>query len=482
MTAYRNDSEDAGQEGAAGSRKNASWITHGSLIGATWRLALPMIVTGLLHDSFSIVDLFFVGRLGPEAIAAVTISGIVVAILLMIGLGITVGCTALVSQAIGAGNRDRASMVTIQGLLMAAVLSLVTAAAFPFASSGLKILGAGPEVVKIGTSYLQISLIGSFTMYMSITFAAVLRGAGDAVTPMKVIGLGNLINIALDPIFIFGWIGIPAFGVTGSAIATVIARFIAMALLAKVFFVDGHEHFRLHVRDLRPHGKTIWEMLKIGVFSSGQMLTRNLSALALVSIVAFYGTVVHVAAYGIGIRLWMAVLMPGMGFGNAAETLVGQNLGARKPERSVRAAWFATGMCAAFALAAGIAFILFAEPLVAVFSSKREVVATGSSFLFWLGATMPFLAFSLVLGRAMNGAGDTLWPMLTTAVAMLAVRIPLAYGLANAWQSPTGVWVALAVSNVLQGVMFVLVFWWGRWKKIGEKHVASADLTSEIEY
>ncbi len=435
-----------------------------------------MIATGLLHNSFSLVDLYFVGRLGPAAISAVTISGIAVSILLMLGLGITIGCTTLVSQAIGAENRDRASMITVQGLLMAAVMSLVTASAFPFASSCLKILGASPEVVKAGTPYLQVSLIGSVTMYMSITFAAVLRGAGDAVTPLKIIGLGNLINIALDPILIFGWIGIPALGVTGSAVATVIARFVATVLLAKVFFVDGHEHFHLHVRDLKPHGKTIREMLRIGVFGSGQMLTRSLSALAMVSIVAMFGTV-PVAAYGIGMRMWMAVLMPSMGFGNAAMTLVGQNLGAHKPERSARAAWFATGMCAAVAMVVGIAFILFAEPLVAVFTSQREVVSIGSNLLFWLGVTMPFFAFSLVLGRAMNGAGDTFWPMLTTAAAMLVVRVPLAYCLANAWGSPTGVWVALAASNVLQGVLFVFAFWWGRWKKIGKKHVALADLT-----
>ena len=149
---------------------------------------MPRIATGLLHDSFSIVDLFFVGRLGPPAISAVTISGTAVSILLMLGLGITVGCTALVSQAIGAGNGDRASMVTIQGLLMAAVLSLVTAAAFPFASSCLKILGAGPGVAKVGTSYLQVSLIGSCTMYMSITFAAVLTvifGSIGRITPRR---------------------------------------------------------------------------------------------------------------------------------------------------------------------------------------------------------------------------------------------------------------------------------------------------------
>ncbi|MDY7009487.1 MAG: MATE family efflux transporter [Planctomycetota bacterium] len=476
MTAQRDDSEYAALE-ASECRESISWITHGSLLAATWRLALPMIGAGLLQNLFSIVDIYFVGRLGPAAISAVTLSGTIVGILLMLGIGITVGCTALVAQAFGAGNRTRAGVVASQSLLVSVILSLVTAAVFPFAPWCLEVLGGTPEVVAEGTSYLQVALIGSFTMFLSITFSAALRGAGDAVTPLKIVGLGNLINIVLDPIFIFGWMGVPAFGVTGSAIATVTARLIATALLAKVFFVDGHEHFHLRLRDLKPQGKIIGQIFGIGVFGSGQMLIRSLSAVAMVRIVAIFGKV-PVAGYGIGLRLWMVIMMIGMGFGNAAATLVGQNLGAHRPDRSARAAWLAATMYAVVTLIAGMIFIFFGEQLIALFNSQPGVVSAGSGFLIWVGATFIFIAFSMVLGRAMNGAGDTFWPMLITAYAMLVLRIPLACGLAYAWNSAAGVWVALAASNVLQGGLFVLAFWWGRWKKIGEKHVKATEIYS----
>jgi len=464
-----------------GGGKSNSWITHGSLLGATWRLALPMIGAALLQDLFSIVDMIFVGRLGPDAIAAVTLGGTLMAVLYMLGLGITTGCTALVAQAVGAGNRRRAEMVASQSFLLAVVLSLIAAAALPLAPSCLKILGGAPEVIATGTPYLQITLIGSFTLFMSVTFSAALRGAGDAVTPLKIVGLANLINIVLDPILIFGWFGVPALGVAGSAWATVAARLFATVLLAKVFFMDGHEHFNLHLRDLKPHGRTIWHMFRIGIFSSGQMLMRNISALALIRIIAIFGTF-PLAAFGVAFRLMIAVMMPGMGIGAAAATLVGQNLGAHRPDRAAKAAWFAAGTYATFALMVGIAFIVFAKPLIAIFNSQPEVVANGSEFFRWVGMTLLFIAFSVVFGRAMNGAGDTFWPMLITAVAMLGIRIPMAYGFATAWRSVTGVWFAYAASNVVQGIMFVLLFAWGRWKIIGKKHVKAAVKTSEIDY
>ncbi|MCD4824477.1 MAG: MATE family efflux transporter, partial [Phycisphaerae bacterium] len=360
---------DGGSGGSSPGRDGGknSWITHGSLAGAIWRLALPMIGAALLQDLFSIVDLIFVGKLGPVAISAVTLSGVVMGVLHMLVMGVTTGCTALVAHAVGAGNRKRAEMVASQGLLLAVILSLGTAATMPLAALCLKVLGGTPEVVAEGTSYLQITLLGSFTMFLSITFAAALRGAGDAITPLKIVGLGNLINIVLDPILIFGWFGVPALGVAGSAWATVAARLIVTMLLAKVFFMDGHEHFHLNVRDIKPHGKTIWQMFRIGVFGSGQMLMRNISGLALIRIVAIFGTI-PVAAFGISFRLMVAAMMPAMGVGVAASTLVGQCMGARKVGRAVRAAWLAAGANTVFAIVVGIAFIVFAEPLIAAFN------------------------------------------------------------------------------------------------------------------
>jgi Na+-driven multidrug efflux pump len=188
--------------------------------------------------------------------------------------------------------------------------------------------------------------------------------------------------------------------------------------------------------------------------------------------VALFGTVA-LAAYGIGMRLRMVVMMPGIGFGNAAATLVGQNLGADKPKRAEHAGWAVTGMYALVAVFVTIGFCVFAEPLIAFFNDDPQVVATGASFLRWFSATFVFMAFSIVLGRAMNGASDTLWPMLITAVSLVALRIPLAWGLSTVWRE-TGVWAGLAASNVVQGLIFIAAFRWGHWKRIGRAYVLAA--------
>ena len=379
---------------------------------------------------------------------------------------------SLVAQAIGGGHSRRAEVVAGQSLTLAIGLSLLAGGMSVFSRPLLAVFGAAPDVVAEGAAYLRVVLGGSFAILLTVTFSAALRGAGDAITPLKIMGVGNLINIVLDPILIFGWLGVPALGVAGSAWATVISRAFSAALLAWLFFVNGHKHFSLRLGDLRPRARTIWRMSKIGVFSSGQMLMRNLSAIALMWIVAGFGTVV-LAAYGIGIRLRMAVMMPGMGFGNAAATLVGQNVGALKPRRAEHAGWIVTAMYSLVALAMTAIFFVFARPLVAFFNADAQVVAVGASFLRWFSATFVFVAFSIVLGRAMNGAGDTFWPMMITGISMLALRIPLAWGLSVIWRE-TGVWATLAASNVVQGLLFAAAFRWGRWKRVGQRHLQTA--------
>jgi len=200
------------------------------------------------------------------------------------------------------------------------------------------------------------------------------------------------------------------------------------------------------------------------------MLMINLSGLVVVRVIAMFGEVA-LAAYGIGMRLWFAVLTGGIGVGNAAATLVGQNIGAGKMGRAARAAWVTAGLWAAISAAIGLVFFAFAANLISIFNSHPGVVATGTGFLRWLSITLAFTALSAVLGRAMNGAGDTFWPMVISAAAMFALRIPLAYGLARSWDSAAGVWAALAVSNVVQGLLFASAFLWGRWKTVGQRLV-----------
>jgi putative MATE family efflux protein len=383
---------------------------------------------------------------------------------------------------------------------MGVLTLLVAALGIPLSGTVLRAMGADEAVIEVGTPYLQILTGGAFAMFLSVVFSSLLRGAGDAVTPLWIIGLANVVNIVLDPIFIFRG-SIPSgvlarlgdtflaglgnyefglgLGVAGSAWATFIARCLAAGMMAWLFFVSGHEHFHLRLRDLKPHLRTIGHMFKIGIFGSGRMLMINLSALALMRIVAHFGTAA-VAAYTIGLRLRGAVMMLGFGFGNAAATLVGQNIGAGREDRAARGTWITTGIYVLFTLVISLAFAGLARPLVRLFNADAQVLTHGVLLMRWLSLSLPFMALSMVLGRAMTGAGDTLWPMLVTAVTMLVLRIPMSWGLAEAMGSVTGVWIGLSLSNVVQGGMFVGVFQWGRWKLIGRRHVDEAVAREEI--
>ena len=473
------------QEGRSGAVSSAvavpHWITDGGLCRATLRLAIPTLGTMLLHNLFHLVDMYFLGILGSTAVAAVGMSGPALNLVYVVVMGVTTGCTALVAQAMGSGVRERAQYVAGQSLLTAGVLSLTVAAfGVPLAGRFLEALGAETAVVAAGTPYLRILSGFSFALILSITFSSAIRGAGDAKTPLKVMGAAAVLNIALDPMMIFGhpWLPwLPAMGVTGSAVATALSQLLAMCWLAWLFLVKGHEHFYLNLGHLRPRLDIIKQVFRIGVFSSGQGLIRSLASVALVWIVAKFGKST-MAAFTIGLRLWMLVLMIGIAFGIAAATMVGQNLGAHKPDRAARAGWVTAGLAAALSLLVAAAFLVWNEQLVRVFNSEPAVVAAGSEFLRWLAAAMAFLTVSVVLSRAMSGAGDTFLPMLVTAVTMLGLGLPLAFGLARAWNSVTGVWVAIMTYTIIHGVLIAATFWWGRWKAVGRGFIDAAALAA----
>ena len=432
----------------------------------------------MTHDLMGIVDLFFVGKLGPAAVAAVALAITILGIVIMLGLGVTAGTTALVANAVGMGRRARAGEVAAQSILLACVLAGIAAAlGVPLSAAALRLLGADPEVVAIGAGYLRIMSGGSICMMAMMTFGATLRGAGDAVTPFRAMVLGNIVNAVLDPIFIFGWLGLPAMGVPGSAWATLIGRCVALTVMVRVFFIDGHEHFHLRLQDLKPHWRTISQILKIGVFASGGMLLRNIAALALIRLVAVFGTIA-VAAYGIGMRLRMLILGPSMGFGTAAATVVGQNLGAGKPERAEKAGWTAVGICMVIAVCLTVVFWLGGEQLIALFNDDPGVIAIGCDFLRWFSIAFPFLALGFVLSRAMAGAGDTLRPMIITGVTLVAFGIPLAYGLAYTFESVRGIWAAVAACHIIEGLLIAYAFRRGQWKNVGAR--ISGDISQPV--
>ncbi len=411
--------------------------------------------------------MFFVGKLGKVPVAAVSMCGIVMGIIIMLAQGVTAGTMALVANALGRDDEPAARESAGQSLVMAAFLSLlVVATGVPLAGSILRLLGANADVVREGTPYLRIFAISSFSMMGMISLSASLRGAGDAVTPFWAMVIGNIVNIILDPIFIFGWFGFPALGVVGSAWATFIGRSTGLAIVLYLFFIARSGPFVLHLSDLRPHITRIWRILRIGIFASGRMLIRNVSGVFLMRLVAAFGTAA-IAAFGISMRLHMLIFGPSMGFGTAAATLIGQNLGAGKPHRAEKAGWTAAGIIVCISLVLTAVFWAIPGKLIAVFNDDPAVVAIGVGVLRWLSASFPLMATGFVLGRGMTGAGDTLSPMLVQAAALIVVGVPLAYLLSWALGSVQGIWMGIFAANILSGLGSIAIFRWGRWREVG---------------
>ena len=437
-------------------------LTHGSLAAGLWHLALPTLVTSVLRDLFNIVDMIFVGRLGPEAIAAVSIGGVLMGLIRMVGMGVSVGTVAMIARYVGQKKIPEAQRVLGQSITLniigAAVIAVLGGL---FAEPMVRALGAAEEVVAPAAAYLRIMCLGSITMFLSIGLAAGLRGFGDAVTPMWTLGIGSLINIGLDPLLIFGIGPFPRLEVAGSALATVIARGIGSAILLYTLLRSK--------RGIRATGLGFTgggymrRIIRIGSFSALRSLAMNASRLVLLRIVAFYGTFA-VAAFGIGMRLRLFVLILGFGLGQATSVLVGQNLGAGKPERAVRGAWLSVLFFGAFVFLVSCLFIAVPRVVIGIFNQNPAVLEHGAMFLYFFVPSLFLLDLSVILGRAIDGAGDTRATMIISAIALLCIGIPLALIFSRLW-GINGVWAALIGSNAIQGLGVTIWFRMGRWKK-----------------
>jgi putative MATE family efflux protein len=439
-------------------------LTTGSISKAIWILAIPMIVSNMLQSAFNLVDMAFVGRLGPVALAAVAMAGQILMIVMFLMIGVGAGTTALVSRAIGEKNRAKADNIAMQTAIIGLIGSVVFGTIGYFASPWLlKFLGASPEVIEVGTGYLQITFAGIMALVYMFSIAAVLQGAGDAATPMIILGLSTILNIALDPLLIFG-IGIfPRLGVNGAAWATVISRGIG-AIIALEVLLRGRSRVHVRLKYLKFDFDIIWRILKIGIPASAQMTLRGLVGVVVIAVVAGFGTAA-VAAYGVGIRFHMLAMMPGFALGMAAQTLVGQNLGAKQPDRASRSAWTTTGYYSIFMLTMSALFIIFAPSLILIFNNDPQVLEMGTNFLRITAWGYLFIAFSLIFNRSLSGAGDTISPLILTFVALWLVQLPLAIYLSRIpGLGVNGIWIAVVASYVVQGITTVAWFQTGKWK------------------
>jgi len=438
-------------------------LTQGSIPRNLIALALPLVAANLLQTTFNIVDMLFVGRLGPAAIAAVSLAGVITMFLMTIAIGLATGTQAMISRFIGAKDQQQAEVVAIQSLFLGIFSSFFLSIIGLFLSQFLlELVGAKGEVLSLGKGYLQIMFSGIYTVFLLFLVSAIFQGVGNTVTPMKILLFSTVSNIVFDPLLIFGIWFFPHWGVNGAAAATVTARGLGMLTGIYLLF-KGKSGIYLHLQKVRIDLGMMWRIIRIGLFASLQASLRNISQIVVARIVASFGTYA-IAAYGIGMRVRMVVMMPGFGLAAATAVLVGQNLGAKNPQRAEKSGLISSLLYSLFMVFTGSLFHIFAQPIISAFNPQPDVVRIGVNYLHVLTLSFVFLGIAIVLSRAMNGAGDTISPMVITGFTLLILRIPLCLFLSRILGT-TGIWVGLAISDLANGLLTLFWFIEGRWKK-----------------
>jgi putative MATE family efflux protein len=438
--------------------------TRGPIGRALGLLAIPMMLEMSMESVFAVVDIAFVSRLGTDAIAAVGITEVLVTVLYAVAVGLGIGVTAMVSRRIGAKQTDAAASVTGQAIWIGAALSIVIGVTgVAYAEEMLIMMGASESVVATGTGFTAVLLGGSASIMYLFLLNAAFRGAGDAAVALRSLWLANGLNIILDPCLIFGLGPFPEMGVTGAAVATTIGR--GTGVLYQLWYLfDGRGRLEFHFRHLRIVPSLIKRVLIISIGGVGQFLIATSSWIVIMRIVALYGSAA-IAAYTIALRMLEFVWLPAWGLGNAAATLVGQNLGADQAIRAERSAWRAAKYNTIFMTVAGVFIVALAPSIVGLFTNEPEVMSYGTSCLRILGIGFPMYAIGMIITQALNGAGDTVTPTIINLICFWLLQIPLSYWLAaNAGLGPNGVFLAMVISESLLTVLSVIVFRRGNWK------------------
>jgi putative MATE family efflux protein len=423
-----------------------------------------MMLEMSMEAIFAIVDIAFVAQIGTDAVAAVGITEALVTVLYAVAIGFGMSVTAMVSRRIGAGDPDGASAVTGQAIWVGAAVSiLVGVFGVLYAEDMLRLMGASPAVVEQGAGFTAVMLGGSVTILYLFLLNAAFRGAGDATVALRSLWLANGINIVLDPCLIFGLGPFPELGVTGAAIATTIGR--GTGVLYQLWYLWSDKgRLRFHSKHLRVIPHLMSRLVRISIGGVGQFLIATSSWIGLMRIVAIYGSSA-IAAYTIALRMIEFILLPAWGLGNAASTLVGQNLGAAKPERAERSAWLAARYNGTFMIAVAVVLLLFAPWLTGLFTDDPDVLRWGINCVRIMGIGFPMYALGMILVQAFNGAGDTATPAILNLVCFWLIQLPLAWWLATTLElGPDGVFWAIVISESLLTVFAVLMFRRGNWK------------------
>jgi len=443
---------------------NEEDFTSGPIGRALGMLAIPMMLEMAMESIFAVVDIAFVSRLGTDAVAAVGITEALVTVLYGVAIGLGVGLTAMVSRRIGAHDATGAADVTGQAIWIGALLSIVIGiAGVAYARDLLELMGASEGVIEQGVGFTAVILGGSITIIYLFLLNAAFRGAGDATVALRSLWLANGINIVLDPCLIFGLGPFPEMGVTGAAVATTIGRGIGV-IYQLWYLMNGRGRIEFHFRYLRINLRLALRLIRISLGGIGQFLIATASWIGVMRIVSIYGSSA-IAAYTIALRMMEFVFLPAWGLGNAAATLVGQNLGADKPDRAEQSAWQAAKLNAIFMTATGVFLLIFAEFITGLFSVEPDVLRWGTSCLQILSVGFPMYAVGMVVVQALNGAGDTTTPAILNFICFWLLQIPLAFWLATESSlGPNGAFTAIVIAESLLTILATAVFRKGTWK------------------
>jgi putative MATE family efflux protein len=428
-------------------------------------LAIPMVLEMVLESVFAVVDTFFVARLGADAVATVGLTEAMLTLIFAVAMGLSMATTAMVARRIGESDREGAAVAAAHAIGIGVLVSLITAVVGVAAAPALLgLMGASASVIEMGYAYTAILIGGSLTIFLLFLINAIFRGAGDAAIAMRVLWFSNLINLVLDPCLIFGLGPFPELGLTGAAIATTIGRGIGVAFQLWVLF-GGHGRIHLQARHFRFDPAVAWRLLRVSGNGIFQFLIQTASWIGLVRIVAIFGSGA-LAGYTIAIRIIIFTILPSWGLSNAAATLVGQNLGAGRPDRAERSVWLTSLYNMVFLGLVSVVFVGMPEPLVRIFTRDPEVVAHGVDCLRYVSSAYVFYAFGMVIVQAFNGAGDTRTPAIINLFCYWMFQIPMAWALAlPLGLGPVGVFLSIAIAESVLAVVSVLVFRRGKWRE-----------------
>lgn len=441
-------------------------FTTGSIRKAIFMLSIPMILEMLMESIFALVDIAYVSQVSVNAVATIGLTESVITLVYAIAIGLSMAATAVVARRVGEkdikGAREAAVQAIFLGILIALIVGII---GFLYNKEILALMGAEPDLIEEGHGYTKWLIGGNITILLLFLINAIFRGAGDANIAMWSLVLSNGLNIILDPIFIFGWGPIPEYGVMGAAIATNIGRGTAVLFQLGILFF-GWGKIRLLLQDIVLNLKVMFNIIKVSLGGIAQFLIGTSSWVFLMRIMSEFGSEV-LAGYTIAIRVIMFTLMPSWGMSNAAATLVGQNLGAKQPERAEKSVWITGKYNAYFMGLVSVVYLVFAKQIVGAFNSTPSVMENGALCLQIIAAGYIFYAYGMVVSNAFNGSGDTQTPTKINLISFWLFQLPVAYLLAIVLGfGAIGVFIAITTAEVLLAIIAIVWFKKGKWKTV----------------